>query len=316
MENSMKKIAIIGSYNQDLVFRAHRIPAEGETVQGIGFFSVSGGKGSNQMIAAHLQGASITPVLKLGNDVYGQQARALYKRLAMPLSGILEDPDEPTGMAGIFTGENGGNSIVVTGGANLTLTADEMVGAVPDDTMLIGFQLENNPQDVFEAIRRLHKQGAQILLDPAPVAELPDWLYPCIDYLKPNEHEAAQLAGCPVNNPADALAAARILRQKGAKTVIVTLGLQGSIICAEQAVLVPAAKATAVDTTAAGDVFSGTLLAQLAAEQPLIQAVQYATCAAALSITKQGAWQSCPMAEETQAFYLYMQDSIRPIPLQ
>ena len=138
----MKKIAIIGSYNQDLVFRAHRIPAEGETVQGIGFFSNSGGKGSNQMISAHLQGADITPVLKLGNDPYGQQARALYKRLGMPLAGLLQDPNEPTGMAGIFTGENGSNSIVVTGGANLTLTADEMVDAVPQGTALIGFQLK------------------------------------------------------------------------------------------------------------------------------------------------------------------------------
>ncbi len=312
----MKKIAIIGSYNQDLVFRAHRIPSEGETVQGIGFFSNSGGKGSNQMISAHLQGADITPVLKLGNDPYGQQARALYKRLGMPLAGLLQDPNEPTGMAGIFTGENGSNSIVVTGGANLTLTADEMVDAVPQDTALIGFQLENNPQAVFEAIRRLHRQGAKILLDPTPVTELPDWLYPCLDYLKPNEHEAAQLAGYPINNPQDALAAARILQGKGAKTVIVTLGVLGSVLCTEEAVFIPAAKADAVDTTAAGDIFCGALLAQLAADQPLIQAVQYATCASALSVTKQGAWKSCPTAKQTQEFFADRQEMLKPVPLQ
>ena len=88
-EFAVKNIAIIGSYNQDVVFRAQRIPAVGETLQGISYFSDSGGKGSNQTIAAHLQGAQITPVLKLGDDAYGQQAKALYRRLGIPLGGVF-----------------------------------------------------------------------------------------------------------------------------------------------------------------------------------------------------------------------------------
>ena len=311
----MKNIAIIGSYNQDVVFRAQRIPAVGETLQGISYFSDSGGKGSNQTIAAHLQGAQITPVLKLGDDAYGQQAKALYRRLGIPLGGVLTDSHSHTGVAGIFTQEGGGNSIIVTGGANLTLTADEMVAAVPNDVYLVGFQLENVPREVFKAIRRLKECGVQILLDPAPAAVLPDWLYPYIDYLKPNEHEAAQLAGCAIRNPAEALAAAHILRKKGVKTVIVTLGEQGSVISAGQDVFVPAVKVDAVDTTAAGDVFSGALLTRLSMDLPLADAVQYATCAAALSVTKEGAWQSCPTAMETQTHFDRVRESLAPVPL-
>jgi len=309
----MKRIAIIGSYNRDLVFRAPRIPAEGETVQGIGFFSDSGGKGSNQMISAHLQGADVTPVLKVGDDEYGRQARALYETLGMPLDGMLVDPNAHTGMAGIFTGENGGNSIIVTGGANLTLTADEMIAAVPEDAAFAEFQLENDPQEVFEAIRRLSKRGVKILLDPTPVTALPDWLYPCIDCIKPNEHEAAQLTGCPIRTPEDAIAAARVLHKKGVRTVIVTLGRQGSMVCAEQNVLIPSVDVPVVDTTAAGDVFCGALLARLAQDEPLIQAVQYATCAASLSVGKQGAWRSCPTAEQTQAFFRDRQAEVTPV---
>lgn len=299
----MKKVAIIGSYNQDIVFHAQRIPAVGETVQGVGFFSGAGGKGSNQAIAAHLHGAQVIPVIKLGDDAYGQQARELYKRLGLPLAGLLCDAGAHTGVAGIFTQQGGGNSIIVSGGANVTLTADEIVNVVPNDISLAGFQLENNPQMVFDAIRRLSKRGVAIMLDPAPVTSLPDWLYPCIDYLKPNEYEAAQLAEHSIHTPEDALTAARILRARGAKAVIITLGAQGSVICAAQNVFVPAPAVDAIDTTAAGDVFGGAMLAMLASDMPLPEAVQYATCAAALSVTRKGAWRSCPTAEETQAYF-------------
>ena len=309
----MKKIAIIGSYNQDIVFRAHRIPSVGETLQGIGFFSDSGGKGSNQAIAAHLQGAQVTPVIKLGDDAYGQQARELYQRLGLPLTGLLCDPSEHTGVAGIFTELCGGNSIILSGGANLTLTADEIVAAVPETTELAGFQLENDPLVVFEAIRRLRQRGVEIMLDPAPVIPLPAWLYPYVSYLKPNEHEAAQLAGCSIHMPADALAAAQVLRERGAKAVVITLGVQGSVVCAEQSAFVPALKVNAIDTTAAGDVFSGAMLAMLALDQPLIEAVQYATCAAALSTTREGAWRSCPTAAETQTYFQAHRSSISPV---
>ena len=298
----MSKIAVIGSYNQDMVFRTNRIPGVGETVQGTGFFSSSGGKGSNQAIAAHIQGANVTPIIKLGKDAQGEEAQALYRKLGLPLYGILLDENAHTGVAGIFSDEDGSNSIIVSGGSNLTLSSDEILAAVPQDIRLAGFQLENAPDEIFKAIRALHENGVDILLDPAPVVMLPEWLYPCLTYLKPNEYEAAALSGCSIENQSDAQRAADALLKKGVKNVIITLGNKGCVVRGTVNTYVPAPKVQAVDTTGAGDIFSGTLLAMLSRSEGLEEAIRLASCAAALSVTKLGVWQACPTEAETRNF--------------
>ncbi len=298
----MGRLAIIGSYNQDMTFRAQRIPSPGETVQGNGFFSSSGGKGSNQAIAAHLQGAELTAVVKLGIDEQSRTARALYEKLGMPLTGVLTDPAAHTGVAGIFVDTQGNNCIVVQGGANLTLTSAEILAAVPPDTELAGFQLENDPAEIFAAIRALHERGTKVLLDPAPAIPLPDWLYPCLTYLKPNEFEASVLTGESIADRVDAERAADLLLARGVKNVIITLGKAGCVVRGTVNAFVPAYEVKAVDSTGAGDIFSGTMLAMLSRGEPLMEAVRLAGAAAAISVTKMGVWQSCPTEAETRAF--------------
>ncbi|HPR77086.1 MAG TPA: ribokinase [Candidatus Limiplasma sp.] len=298
----MEKLAIVGSYNQDITFCTPRIPLPGETVKSTGFFTGSGGKGSNQIIAAHLQGGAPAAVIKVGDDEEGRAIRSLYQKLGIPTDGMLTDPQEHTGVAGIFIDEQGRNCIVVHGGANGTLSSNEILNVLPDDVTLAGFQLENDCEETFAAIRALSARGVKIMLDPAPARPLPDWLFPCLTFLKPNEFEAATLTGMPVTNRQEAERAADALLARGTKNVIVTLGEKGCVIRGTVNAFIPAIRMKAVDTTGAGDIFAGTMLARIAGGDTLERAVQLASAASALSVTKKGVWQSCPTEQETRAF--------------
>src|SRR5690606_27339330 len=162
--------------------------------------------------------------------------------------------------------ESGRNMISVAPGANLNLApadidacAEQLRGA-----RHVGFQLENRPETVFQPIRRCHEWGDATLLDPAAAMPLPGDLYPCIDLIKPNETEAGILTGIAVRDVESAIAAGRWLCAKGVGHALVTLGAGGSVLVSgESAEHFPAPTVNATDTTGAGDVFAGALLARL-----------------------------------------------------
>lgn len=301
---SAKKIVVVGSSNMDMVVKAAHIPVPGETVLSGSFFMNPGGKGANQAVAASRLGAEVIFISKLGNDVFGKQFSQLFSEENIDTSFLVSDDTLPSGVALITVDQNGENSIVVASGANANLSVNDISNALPelDNAGIILMQLEI-PLEVVEYIAAYAalKKG-KVILNPAPAARLTKELLSHIDILTPNETEAAMIAGIPVNTIEDAQKAAEQICKQGVKTVIVTVGAQGAIICEDgSCTRVEARKVQPIDTTAAGDVFSGALAVALSEGKDIQHAVRFACDAAAISVTRMGAQTSIPYRNELTA---------------
>lgn len=300
----MKKILVIGSANTDLVINAQVFPRPGETVTGTGFFVNPGGKGANQAVAAARLGQGTVFMCKLGQDQFGGASLEHLEKEGLDSRYILQTPDAPSGVALITVDAGGENTIVVAPGANMHLEQLDIEKRLEvfEDAGILLVQLEIAPAAVAYAIEQARKSGLQVVLNPAPAMPLPDSLLCQVDILTPNQTEAAALSGLPVNNAAEAEKAADVLLQKGAGAVVVTLGAEGALICrtGHEPLKIPAPRVVAVDTTAAGDVFNGALCAGLQQGFDLPQAVNFATKAAAVSVTRPGAQSSVPYRHEVQ----------------
>ena len=301
----MGKVAIIGGYSTGLFFVGDVLPNPGETVTGNDFFEGPGGKGSNQLLTAAIMGANPYFVARIGADEYGKKALRMYKSYGISSDLIYVDESLPTGVGAILVDKSGQNMISIVMGANGKLSAEDIDNAFPTikDSSIAGFQLETPLETVFYGLKKLSAAGVRTLLDPAPAMPLPDEIYPYIYYLKPNEHEASVLSGIDVSDVDSAKSACRWFLNKGVHTAVITLGEQGAVIMdAELCVHIPSPAVKAVDTTGAGDCFSGSMMARLAAGDPIEDSVKFANAAAALSTTKFGVVESIPTAEEVRRF--------------
>ena len=299
------KVVVIGSLNMDLVTRAPRLPRGGETLIGESFATVSGGKGANQAVAAARLGAQVSMVGCVGSDAYGEQLRGALLAEQIDCQAV-STVDDSSGVALIVVDDNSQNAIVIVAGANGALTAEviDRFDAVLQAADVIICQLEVPDATVGHALKRGRELGKTVILNPAPASRpLPAEWYASIDYLIPNESEAAALSGVPVDSLASAETAASRLISLGAGKVIITLGAQGSLFangkCFEH---FPAPKVKAVDTTAAGDTFVGGFAAALAAGKSEADAIRFGQVAAALSVTRAGAQPSIPNLSDVQAF--------------
>lgn len=299
------KVVVIGSLNMDLVTRAPRLPRGGETLIGESFATIPGGKGANQAVAVARLGAQVSMVGCVGDDAYGEQLRGALLAEGIDCQAVRVEKGS-SGVALIVVDDNSQNAIVIVAGANGALTAEVLDGV--DDVLqsadVIICQLEVPDATVGHALKRGRALGKIVILNPAPASHaLPaDW-YACIDYLIPNESEAAVLSGLAVDSLETAEAAAAHLIAAGAGKVIVTLGAQG-LMFANGASFehFPAPRVKAVDTTAAGDTFVGGFAAALASGKSEVDAIRFGQVAAALSVTRAGAQPSIPTLLEVQAF--------------
>jgi ribokinase len=298
-------VTIVGSYNVGLFLKGRRLPALGETVIADEFKESGGGKGSNQAVAAAKLGAKTRFIGCIGRDKYGEAALALYRECGISSDRIKVDPTTHSGISVILIDSEGRNLISVVPGANLRLSKREMDGAVPlfRESCVVGFQLENDHETVFYGIRRAHELGVTTFLDPAPAAPIPENIYPCLDIIKPNETEASILTGIPVRDLASAAAAGRRFLERGVKTSIITLGAEGALLSKDgSAKHFPCPRVAAVDTTGAGDIFSGGFLACLSVGKPVEEAIAFANAAASLSTTRLGVIESIPTYNEAVRF--------------
>ena len=303
------KIIVVGSLNTDLVACASRIPVAGETITGHTFLSACGGKGANQAYAAARLGARVEMIGRVGGDDFGKQMRANLENAGCDTAGVETVSDISSGIALIFVGDNGQNSIVVVPGANERLTPADIETSKSRFTgaSSLLLQLETPLATVQAAAAAARGAGVRVILDPAPAPStaLPAELVRLVDVLTPNESEAAILAGMPPGrmNVAQAFEVAKKLQQLGPRTVIVKLGDKG---CAlrdgndEHALAAPVVKA--VDTTAAGDVFNAALAVALGEGADMVAACRAANRAAALSVTRRGAQPAAPSRAELDAF--------------
>ncbi|WP_118182844.1 ribokinase [Paraburkholderia phosphatilytica] len=301
------RVVVVGSINTDLVARAPHLPRPGETISGQEFSQVAGGKGANQAVAAARIGAHVAMVGCVGSDANGDQRLRDLEAEGIDCAGIETSESQPTGVALITVSDEGQNTIVVVAGSNGELTPE---GVQRHEAMLraadvVVCQLESPWDAVHATLALARRLGKTTVLNPAPATEpLPAEWMPLIDYLVPNEVEAAILAGLPVESESGARRAAMELQRAGARNVIVTLGAQGAYLLREggEGAHFAAPEVQAVDTTAAGDTFIGVFASQLAARQPLDAAIGLAQRAAAISVTRAGAQPSIPTREEVERF--------------
>ncbi|MFA7345547.1 MAG: ribokinase [Terrimicrobiaceae bacterium] len=299
-----KTVTIIGSYNVGLFLKGEHLPDVGETVIGDSFYEGGGGKGSNQAVAAASFSGKVRFIGCVGLDKYGQDALQMYKRLGIDCHSIRVDPSIHTGISVILIDKYGHNSISVVLGANGSLSAEDINAseAALRASFIVGFQLENDRSLVEYAIRKVHALGVATFLDPAPAAKLPDDLYPCLDYIKPNETEAATLTGIKVTGLASAEDAGRWFIARGVRHAIITLGEHGAVLVTAKGVRhFQTPKVKAVDTTGAGDTFAGGFLSALSGGSSIEGAIDFANHAAALSVTRLGVIDAIPTLDEVKA---------------
>ena len=299
-------ILIFGSLNLDLVTQTPRLPTPGETLLGTDFMTAPGGKGANQAVAAARLGIPTRMVGRVGGDGFGQILLQSLRQAGVTTDGVKIDEATHSGVAAIAVDPSGENHIIVTPGANGRVDVSDLERLtqwLPSSQILL-MQFEIPLSVVQQAAQSAHQTGVTVILDPAPAQpHLAADFYPLIDILTPNQVEAAQLVGFPVQDQKTAAEAAAALRQRGVKTVIVKLGVQG-VLCstADNTFHIPGFPVAAVDTVAAGDAFNGGLATALAEGLSLQQAVIRGNAVAALSVTKKGAQPSMPDRAELDAF--------------
>lgn len=294
-------IVVIGSSNTDMVIKADHLPVRGETILGDHFFMNAGGKGANQAVAASRLGGKVVFITKTGNDVFGRQSAQLLNSEGIDTSYIFSDAKNPSGVALITVDKNGENCIAVFSGANATLNTADLEKAKPviEQASIILMQLEIPIDSVNYVSSLAASKGIKIVLNPAPWQELPEILLRNIFIITPNRKEAEMLSGITVSDIDSARKAALAIRNRGVKTIILTLGPEGALVLENDTfTIVPATKVNAVDSTAAGDVFNGALAVSLAEGNPVIESTAFACHAAAISVTRMGARSSAPKKHE------------------
>ena len=279
----MGVVTVVGSVNVDEVVRVERLPREGETVSGGSFARHGGGKGANQAVAAARAGATTRMVGCVGDDPLGDGALAELRAAGVDVEHVARAGDAATGVALIVVDGEGRNQIAVAPGAN------RLVGAAPaafaGDTGVALLSFEAPDDALVHAARTALDAGWRVVVNPAPVRDVPKAVLAAHPILVPNEHEAVQLTGV-----ADLERAARVLQATSGAPVIVTLGAQGALLVdGDEAIRVDAPVVDVVDTTGAGDCLCGTLAARLAAGDPIGRALEQAVAAASLSTTTPGA---------------------------
>ena len=295
-----ERIIVIGSTNVDMVVKTDKHPLPGETRLGGIFFMNTGGKGANQAVAAARMGANVTFVTKVGNDIFGEQSIAGFKKERINTDFVFVDDSSSTGTALIVVNKEGENSIVVAPGANARLLPRD-IDQVHDfeEAGIILIQLEIPMETISAVVKKALVNNQKVIINPAPAQKLADELLNGLFLITPNETEASLLTGISVEDDDTAGEAARIFLKRGVKNVIITLGKKGAYFQNENVSLrINAPVVTAIDTTAAGDTFSGALAVALTEKMSWEEAIKFAVAAASISVTRLGAQASIPYRSE------------------
>lgn len=281
-------LTVIGSINMDLVTVTNHNPSMGETVMGEKFFTIPGGKGANQAVAAAKLGQQVKMIGKVGGDIFGREYLDYLKTLNINIDKISIEQSEKTGTASITVYQND-NKIIVVPGANHLMTP-EVIAAHRDDILASSWlllQLEIPLPSVEKALEIAAQGKVNVILNPAPFAHIPAQWMEKITYLTPNEYEAEQL----ITSYQGDEQTMKMLRDK----LVITKGEAGAEIFIDgKTISIPAMKVEAVDTTGAGDTFNGALAVALSEGKPLQEATAFAITAAGLSVTKLGAQSGMP----------------------
>ncbi|SCH91001.1 ribokinase [Romboutsia sp. 1001713B170207_170306_H8] len=300
----MKNICVIGSLNMDLVVKVNDRPKGGQTVIGGDFKEVPGGKGANQAVAMARLGGKVNMIGKVGRDGFGDTLLNALKNDNVNTEYINKE-DIATGVAMITVDKNAENSIVVAPGANFKVDTDyidKSINGIKDSDIVV-LQLETPIDTINYALKKSKELGKYTILNPAPAVKLDDEIIANVDLLTPNETELEILSGVEIKTEDDIKKASQIMIDKGVKELIVTLGSKGSLyINKESSMFKKAYKVNAIDTTAAGDSYTGALAVAFANGKNIEEAMDFASKVGALSVQKEGAQSSLPTLLDVQNF--------------
>ena len=300
----MKNICVIGSLNMDLVVNVDTMPKPGQTIIGSNFKEVPGGKGANQAVAMARLNGNVSMIGKVGEDGFGQTLINSLKNDKVDTT-YIQTTKGSTGVALITVDKNAQNSIVVSPGANFEVKEEDIdnnIEAIKNSDIVV-LQLETPLNTIKYALNKAKELNKYTILNPAPAVKLDDEIIKNVDLLTPNETELEIISGVSIETEEDIQKAAQIMIEKGVKELIVTLGSKGSLyINKEKSMFKKAYKVEAVDTTAAGDSYTGALAVALSQDKNIEDAMDFASKVGALSVLKEGAQSSLPTLEDVKNF--------------
>ncbi|MGM9988118.1 MAG: ribokinase [Bacillaceae bacterium] len=296
---------VVGSLNMDFLIDVEKMPLVGETILGKKLTLVPGGKGANQAYALGKLGGNVGMIGAVGKDQYGDRLLDNLKSVGVDTSGVEILETAPTGNAFITVNEQGENSIIVIQGANSMLSTemiDKHIEMIDECDMVI-MQLEIPLEVVSYVVKLAKERNKRVLLDPAPArCDIPNELFQHIDIVKPNETELQTLVGRQLTSKEDLVSGARELLNRGIKTVIVTLGGEGSLFVTKDFVKeFPANKVDVVDTTAAGDSFTAAVSIALGNGASYEEAITFGNKVSGIVVTRKGAQTSIPTLDEVNS---------------
>ncbi|GIJ40862.1 ribokinase [Micromonospora andamanensis] len=292
------RVVVVGSANMDLVATTEALPRPGETRLGTDFVTVPGGKGANQAIAAARAGAASVFLGAIGSDAFGVTLRARITAAGVDTS-QLRTTYGASGVALVMVNAAGENAILVTPGANTSFTelTEAELAAVRDADVLVA-QLEIPVETVTAAAVAARAAGTRVVLNAAPAVPLPPDLLAAVDLLVVNENEAQAYTGRGREEPGALLDLV--------PRAVLTLGADGAWYGDRDgtAVHVPAVTVDTVDSTAAGDAFTGALAVAWGEGRDLVDAVRWASAAGAACVRRLGASVSLPQRVEIDKLYV------------
>lgn len=298
------KVTVVGSFAVGLTLRADRFPVKGETLIGRDFDEGPGGKGSNQAVQVARLGGDVEFVALIGDDAFGDVAVKLYADEKVGAAHLLRTKERNTGVGFIVLNAEGDNFIILDPGANALFSpahVDKAANRIRESRVVIT-QLEIPAATAAHAMRIGRQAGAITILNPAPAAPFPADAFSSVDIATPNHTELRVLLGRRPDDPAGDADLCNELLKAGVGAVILTRGEEGALIVKRDgAKEIPAMAVKVVDTTGAGDAFSGTLAASLAEGAALEGAARRAAAAGALACTRLGVIPALPYRRDVEA---------------
>ena len=305
--NNPPRIVVVGSINLDLVAQVDALPCGGETIRANAYEELPGGKGGNQAVAAARLGAECHIIGRVGDDGFGQKLLQSMQESGVKTDAVAITPNSPSGIAMINVDRQGENAITVIAGSNGQLTSKDIrqQESLIASAAIVLLQLEIPYRTVAAAIRLAKQHRVPVMLDPAPApgGDIPDEFWQ-VDYLTPNETEARQLTGLDISDLQHAELAAKALRERGPRNVVLKLGQQGAMVCDEsqRCTMLKSFPVTAKDTTAAGDAFNAALAYAICRnDNPgLAESTRFACAAGAFAASHLGAQPSMPTLRQVE----------------
>ncbi|MEC7577312.1 MAG: ribokinase [Pseudomonadota bacterium] len=301
-------VIVFGSLNTDLCYQVRELPRAGETISALNFEVFNGGKGANQAISSARSGAKTVMVGTIGRDAYGQDHVNSMDSEGIDTS-YIQHASKPTGIANIYIDQHGENNIVLNAGANSVTNAAQLAKYPLSADDICVFQMEVNHQEIVKAIKHAKSKGARTILNLAPAPDdFVDGLFDDIDYLILNEGEAEKVYAYLSKDTSlpDSYAQAHFIAKQLNTNCIVTLGGEGVFAVTtdqneHKATPLSLKPQDIVDTTGAGDAFTGAFSSALYNQYDLSAALQFAAIAGSLACLKLGAQSSYPNKDEILA---------------